>query len=77
MSLPAVRSEAVVDFVAQTGLVAGLSGISAHLQGQINVVGGVAVNLYLINIPQHLRLLQTNILPLVFYGVSRDTSSKA
>ena len=67
----------MVDFVAQTGLVAGLSGISAHLKGQIDVVGGVAVNLYLINIPQHLRLLQTNILPLVFYGVSRDTSSKA
>ena len=52
----------MVDFVSQTGLVAGLSGISAHLQGEINVVSGVAVNLYFVDIPQHLRLLQTNIL---------------
>ena len=52
----------MVDFVAQTGLVAGLSGISANLQGQVNVVGGVAVYLDLIDIPHHLRLLQTNIL---------------
>ena len=67
----------MVDLVPQTGLIAGISGVPTNLQGEINVVGGVAVNLYLINIPQHLRLLQTNILPLVFYGVSRDTSSKA
>ena len=56
----------MVDFVAQTGLVAGLSGISAHLQGQVNVVGGVAVYLDFIDIPQHLRLLQTNILLLLW-----------
>ena len=52
----------MVDFVAQTGLIAGLSGISAQLQGQVNVVCSVAVYLDFIDIPQHLRLLQTNIL---------------
>ena len=52
----------MVDFVAQTGLIAGLSGISDHLQRQVNVICGVAVYFDFIDIPQHLRLLQTNIL---------------
>ena len=60
----------MIDFVAQAGLVAATSGVPANLQGEINVVGGVAVYLDLVDVPHHLRLLQTNILHLVLYGIS-------
>ena len=62
--IPAVWSKAVINFVTEARLVASLSGVSAKLQGEVNVVSGVAVYLYLIDVPQHLGLLQTNILPL-------------
>ena len=53
---PAVWSEAVVDFVAQTCSVEAC--VSPHLQRKVDVVGVVAVDLDLVDILHHLGLLK-------------------
>ena len=60
----------MIDFVPKAGLIASISGVATNFQWEINVVGSVAVYLYLIDIPQNPGLLQTSILPL--FGLLRN-----
>ena len=57
--LPAVRGEAVVDFVAETCSVE--SAVFPHVEREVNVILSVAVYLNLVNILHHLHLLPTHI----------------